>query len=69
MCGIQRQEKEAAERAAAVSHMSLGAAGVWGSAISNLSWASRASTVGASTAGHQSSQQVSGGLCSSGANG
>lgn len=36
----QRQEKEAAERAAAVSHMSLGAAGVWGSA---MSWASRAS--------------------------
>lgn len=55
----QRQEKEAAERAAAVSHMSLGAAGVWGSAMSNLSWASRASSVGMSAPGHQSSQQVS----------
>lgn len=55
---VQRQEKEAAERAAAVSHMSLGAAGVWGSAISNLSWASRASSVGMPSASHQSSQQV-----------
>lgn len=55
---VQRQEKEAAERAAAVSHMSLGAAGVWGSAMSNLSWASRASSVGMTAASHQSSQQV-----------
>lgn len=60
MCDLQRQEKEAAERAAAVSHMSLGAAGVWGSAMSNLSWASRASTVGTTAASHQSSQQVCG---------
>ena len=41
---LQRQEKEAAERAAVVGHMSIGAAGVWGSAISSLSWASRASS-------------------------
>lgn len=68
----KRQEKEAAERAAAVSHMSIGAAGVWGSAISNLSWASRASsgrTSSSSTSTSQSTSQQWGGSSNSSSGG